>query len=514
MQASRRVELVRGEERFLSGWAVDAWPVIALTALALGLRFASLDAKSFWLDEAFTVELIEEGLGGLLAEIRSGRENTPPLYFALAWLWAQAFGTGEVGLRSLSALAGTALVPITFAAAASLVSRRAALVAAALIAVNPFLIWYSQEARSYSLFAFFGALSFLCFVRATAMKPKALAGWAVSSSFALATHYFAFFLIAAEAVLLLAFRKERKVVFAVVSAAAVAAGLVPLALEQRSNAVTDVVLPGAGGAHLLDLLERCAQLAVLAVGFEARPLALSALVAVGCLAVGAVLLVRCASARDRRGALIAGAVGGATIAAPLLLAIAGVDYLLVRNLIVAIVPLVIVAAAGFAAPPARLGLAAAGILGVVSLASAISTASTPKYGVEDWRAAAEALDSPPRPRVVLVVPPRGESPLRLYVRGLQRLPPAGAKVRELAVVALAVRAQGQLDAPSPPRALRVEAPVGFRPAERQEGRHFTLLRFRALGRRRVRPEWVRAALWPRGEQPAVLLESPPRPRAD
>ena len=47
-----------------------------------------------------------------------------------------------------------------------LVSSRVGLIAALLTAVNPFLVWYSQEARSYALLALLGALSLLFFVRA------------------------------------------------------------------------------------------------------------------------------------------------------------------------------------------------------------------------------------------------------------------------------------------------------------------------------------------------------------
>ena len=56
-------------------------------------------------------------------------------------------GTGEFGLRSLSALAGVATVPVAYLIGVELRGRRAGLMAAALVAVNPMLLWYSQEAR-------------------------------------------------------------------------------------------------------------------------------------------------------------------------------------------------------------------------------------------------------------------------------------------------------------------------------------------------------------------------------
>ena len=93
-------------------------------------------------------------------------ERSPPLYYVLAWGWSKLFGTGEVGLRSLSALIGTLTVPVAYVAALELSSRRRiALVCAALVALNPYLVWYSQEARSYALMALFVALSLVFFAR-------------------------------------------------------------------------------------------------------------------------------------------------------------------------------------------------------------------------------------------------------------------------------------------------------------------------------------------------------------
>src|SRR5919109_4758162 len=103
------------------------WLLALLTLAGGALRFATLDLQSFWFDETATVALVHMDLGGMLGEIPDS-ESTPPLYYVLAWLWAKAFGTGEVGLRSLSALAGTLMIPAAYLAGAALVGRRAGLV--------------------------------------------------------------------------------------------------------------------------------------------------------------------------------------------------------------------------------------------------------------------------------------------------------------------------------------------------------------------------------------------------
>jgi mannosyltransferase len=135
----------------------------ALTALGAALRFTTLAVQSYWTDEAVTVALVRQSFGKMLSSVPE-TESTPHLYYVLAWLWSQVFGTGEAGLRSLSALVGAATIPVAYAAVARLVSPRAGLVVAALAAVNPLLVWYSQEARSYALVVLLTGLSLVFFL--------------------------------------------------------------------------------------------------------------------------------------------------------------------------------------------------------------------------------------------------------------------------------------------------------------------------------------------------------------
>ena len=98
----------------------------------------------------------------------------------LAWAWSRPFGIGEVGLRSLSALIGTLTVPVAYVVGAQLVSRRSGLAAAALVAVSPLLVYYSQEARPYALAILLGGLSVGLFARALeaaspSPRPRSLA---------------------------------------------------------------------------------------------------------------------------------------------------------------------------------------------------------------------------------------------------------------------------------------------------------------------------------------------------
>ena len=180
------------------------WIVAGITALAATLRLSTLGLQSYHHDEIVTAGRVLRGSLWHAVEKVGDSESAPPLYYLLAWLWTQVFGTAEVGLRSLSAVAGVAVVPVAFLIGAELSGRRTGIAAAALVAVNPMLIWYSQEARCYSLLVLLTSIALLFFLRALRSgSGRDMAWWALASALALATHYFALFPVGAEAAWLL-----------------------------------------------------------------------------------------------------------------------------------------------------------------------------------------------------------------------------------------------------------------------------------------------------------------------
>jgi mannosyltransferase len=451
-------------------------PAAALVGIVLAgaaLRFSTLDVQSFWLDEAFTATLLKKDLGGLLGALPDS-ESTPPLYYVLAWLWSKPFGTGEVGLRSLSALLGTATIPIAYAAARELLTERVALVAAALVAVNPYLVWFSQEARAYSLFALLGAVSFLYFARAWRDRSgRALWLWAAASAAMIATHYFGAFLVAAEAAALLARLRDRPraVAAACVPWLAVGGALVPLALAQRGTAHTAWIDDTALATRVRDLGKHFLN------GPFGTPWDLAAVATAALALASLVLLATRADDRERRGALLAAGIGVAVVGSALLFAIAGADYFFDRNLIVALVPLLLVPAAGFAAT--RVGLALAAAFAAVLIAFVIDGNADRELRREDWRHVAVMLRSDPRPQAV-VISFSGLKPIQLYMPELR---PFGGfeHVREVATIDSWRFGFKRPRTPGPP------AP-GLTQAERVDGPTYTVIRYSA-----PRPVGVSAA---------------------
>src|SRR3989442_15543984 len=90
----------------------EVWVLAGITALAAILRFSTLSVQSYWHDEAVTAARILRPDFGAMLHAVARSEAAPPLYYTLGWVWAKLFGTGEVGVRSLSAVFGTLTAPV------------------------------------------------------------------------------------------------------------------------------------------------------------------------------------------------------------------------------------------------------------------------------------------------------------------------------------------------------------------------------------------------------------------
>ncbi len=377
------------------GARVRTWHWLALlTAAAAALRFTSLGVQSFTTDEGFTVEIARHSFGGILSAV-SHTESTPPLYYYLAWGWRHVFGTGEAGMRSLPALFGTATVPASYAAARELFSRRVGLLCAALVAFNPLLIWYSQNARAYSLLGLLLVLGLWMFARVLNGDRWAIWWWGAISALALATHYFAIFTVAVEAAwLIYKHARDRRVWAAAALPAVMAAVLMPLLIHQDNH----VARPWTAGYTVKDAITGVAQEGL--VGPTWTPIIHRAGVALAALLVlaGLVLLIR--DRRHRGQAIVPFALLVLLIGVPLAGAIVSTNYLVIRNVIFAVPLVSMLVAAGYAhsARPA-LGAAIVGALCAIGLAIAVAVPLTVKLHNADWRNAVKMLSAPAGPRI-------------------------------------------------------------------------------------------------------------------
>ena len=371
----------------------------AITVAAALLRFATLGDQSLDHDETVTAaRVIHPSFFRSMNVVFNG-ERSPPLYYAVIWLWSRVWGTGVVAVRSLSAVFGTITVVLAYFAGRELASRRAGLVAALLVALNPYLIWYSQEARSYGALVMFGALALYFFARARrthARRP--LAGWAIASGLALLSHYFAVFFIVPEALLLLIWSepgRRRATAMAVAVVAAVGLAVMPLAVMQegsgRGNGFTQFPVAQRVETALVKYatVEGAApQAGILSTTPVEREIGL---IGVGLVAVAVLLVMTRGSPTERRGAGVAAGVAVAAFGVPVLMAWGGFDYVDPRNLIGAVVPALIALGIGLSVRGAGLGVLATLGCAATFAYGLHAESTTPAMQRHDWQAAASTL---------------------------------------------------------------------------------------------------------------------------
>jgi hypothetical protein len=170
----------------------ERWLPLLLILAAFGLRVYHLDYQSLWSDEG--ISLVRSSLppGALLAQMPV--EHVPG-YFMLLKGWIALAGTQDFSLRYLSLLASVAAVPLLARLGMDLGSVRGGWLAAALLATNPFQVWYAQEARMYSWLLASGLLATVAGARLITRPRSGWGVWAVYVAATTATiylHYFGF----------------------------------------------------------------------------------------------------------------------------------------------------------------------------------------------------------------------------------------------------------------------------------------------------------------------------------
>jgi 4-amino-4-deoxy-L-arabinose transferase-like glycosyltransferase len=213
----------RADRRRAAVRAPATLAVVGLTLAGAGLRL-SIAGQSLFGDELSTHWIVStNGLGGVLAILHDEVEITPPLSFVVSWLTTR-LDMGPELLRAPSLLAGTAAIPLVYAVGVRTVGRAAAIVAAALTALAPFMVYYSAEARAYMPMLTLVLLSALALLVALEQdRARWWVGYAACSCAAVYTHYTAVFALAAQlAWVLLAHPEARRAALLANAGAAIA----------------------------------------------------------------------------------------------------------------------------------------------------------------------------------------------------------------------------------------------------------------------------------------------------
>lgn len=170
-------------------------PIWVVFAIGLALRLFGLSARSLWWDEGHHWLIASApSLSEMFDRWWSNPAAThPPLSHFISFLFLR-LGDSEWLLRLPSALAGSFSLPLLYSLARRFLTPASAVAAAAVLAISPFHIWYSQEARMYALLGFAVLLSTVCLLRLSE-SPTRARGLAYALTIALAGYTHAFGLL-------------------------------------------------------------------------------------------------------------------------------------------------------------------------------------------------------------------------------------------------------------------------------------------------------------------------------
>ncbi len=188
----------------------SAYLLAVITLAGAVLRLLHLGAKSLWIDEPLTVAIARMPWPHFVSNWRHGEAAFQGVYFLLMRGWLH-LGQTEFWIRLPSALFAIASIPVLYMVARALIGERAALVATLLFALNPTDVYYSQEARGYTMAILLVLAStwfFVCAVQEEREHDWIL--WVVFSVLSFYSQLLTCFVIVAQAASLFAFRRDTK----------------------------------------------------------------------------------------------------------------------------------------------------------------------------------------------------------------------------------------------------------------------------------------------------------------
>lgn len=371
--------------------------VLACTLFVFGKTTFDLDAKTLWWDESLSLQRSEQGWSDLLlgklvlkdgVSERITWDQHPFAFYVLLGILIRLAGDSVLVLRIMSVCAATLLVPAVwgfggFLERTGLAPDRTRLWAVALVALNPLVLWYGQEARPYTMWMLLSLLSLWTLSEWIATwqwqhrrfshgKQWAVA-WLLVTLATLATHFYALLLVPVQAILIFVglLRIDRKLAVEALAFMGVLTTAIAVAIFQMITGQ-----PGAGSNYAPIGLHRVLWEAVHGFGMGISvpagwtvPLDSILLAAA---VTGAWTLSGTEYNRSRHGWLLP-----AVLAAPILLLFAASliqpNYMAVRHHAQLLGPYLLTAAAGLAAWQRRMPLAALALAVLVVVGTGFSS---------------------------------------------------------------------------------------------------------------------------------------------
>lgn len=179
------------------------WYLAGTLLVGAIVRFAFITKADIWHDEGYTMMIT--GFNPVEIIERTARDVHPPLYYLATHFWQLVFGTSELATRSFSAVCGLVVIVVAYFLLRKLFSESTARLATLLVALGPFAVRYSDEARMYGMAAMLVAIASYIIVRIATSKAASYKLWllyALVIAAGLYTHYYVLFIVPAHIVYL------------------------------------------------------------------------------------------------------------------------------------------------------------------------------------------------------------------------------------------------------------------------------------------------------------------------
>jgi uncharacterized membrane protein len=153
--------------------------ILFVTWVAFLLRTNQLDSQSLWRDEVDAIRFSSWSLPELVQGLFQAGHNGP-LFFLLLRPWRSLTGDSEFALRYPSVLMGTVALPLAFVLTRQLgLRRQAGILLGLLLATSPYLVWYGQEAKMYTVLVALLLLAFIAYLKALSVTLNSSRWWLI-----------------------------------------------------------------------------------------------------------------------------------------------------------------------------------------------------------------------------------------------------------------------------------------------------------------------------------------------
>jgi len=172
-----------------SSWNLDWITILFFTLISIAISIPLMYLNSIRLDEAQSIWQVSHSISEILDIV--GRDVHVPLYHIILHFWQGIFDNSIISARYLSLLLSIISIPFVYILASKIYTPQIALMTTILFILSPFINWYANEARMYSLLLLLAVLNSIFFIDILKQdKNKSWIGFVLTAILGIYTHYF------------------------------------------------------------------------------------------------------------------------------------------------------------------------------------------------------------------------------------------------------------------------------------------------------------------------------------